>query len=393
MLFGLSMIPIMGLAGAAMDYSAAARDRSILQAALDSGSLAGARALPTMTQAQVRTLAESYVRANLPARMQSVALTTSITSNGQGLQLTGVTTFKTGLLNILGIRTLPVAGSSASQAASTRRIEVALALDNTGSMASSGKIDALRSAALEFLDILQGSGRPVGDVLVGIVPFATSVRLDAAAFRNSSVVRRVNGESWSPNMNQWDGCLTDRESPHNVQNTLPGNTATLFPIASCADTGQAGVLQLRPLTSDFAALRSTVNAMTPAGYTNITIGAAWGWHVLSWNIGPTGFSVRNVPANTDRWLVILTDGDNTADRFGDNSTGAVDTRTRTVCSNIRTQDPTIRVITIRVVQGNANLLRDCATSPSNYYEAASASEISDVFRRIGWEISSLRLTQ
>jgi Flp pilus assembly protein TadG len=393
MLFGLSIIPVIGLAGAAMDYSAAARDRTILQSALDAGSLAGARALPTMTQTQARTLAESYVRANLPTRMRTVPLTTEITSNGQGLRIIGTTTSPTGLLNVVGIRSLPVAADSAARAASTRRIEAALVLDNTGSMANAGKMDALRAATLEFLDILQNSGRPVGDVLVSIVPFALSVRLDAAAFRNAYGLRRINGEAWSPNMNQWDGCIWDRDQPYNVQNAVPMNTATFFPIASCADLGVSGLTNIRPLTSDFAALRSTVNAMTPSGNTNVTIGAAWGWHTLAWNISPTNPGIRTVPANTDRWLIVLTDGDNTADRFSDNAGGAMDSRTRTLCSNVRSQDPTIRVVTIRVVDGNAALLRDCATSPSDYYEVSNSSEIMDVFRRIGWQISALRLTE
>jgi Flp pilus assembly protein TadG len=137
MLFGLSIIPVIGLAGAAMDYASAARDRSILQSALDAGALAGARALPTMTQTQARTVAESYVRANLPARMRTMPLTTTVTNGGQTMNIVGTTTSNTGLLNVLGIRTLPVVADSAARAASTRRIEAVLALDNTGSMGSS----------------------------------------------------------------------------------------------------------------------------------------------------------------------------------------------------------------------------------------------------------------
>jgi hypothetical protein len=375
-----------------MDYSVAARDRSILQSALDAGSLAGARALPTMTQTQARTLAESYARANLPARMRTVPLTTEVTSSGQGLRIAGTTTSPTGLLNIIGIRTLPVTADSAARAPSTRRIEAVLALDNTGSMSSSGKIEALRSAVLEFLNILENSGRPQGDVLVGIVPFATGVRVDPNVYRSSPGLYST-GDSWSPQASSWDGCIWDRNQPHDTRNTFPSDPSQLFPRLSCSSSGQAHLVHMRTLTSDFAALRQTANAMAPSGNTNVNIGLEWGWHLLTWNIAPPNPGMRTVPANTDRWIVVLTDGDNTQSRWGDNANGAIDTRTRATCTNLRSSETTVRVITIRVVEGNAGLLRDCATTSSDYYEVSNSSDIVDVFRRIAWVISSLRLTE
>ena len=51
-MFGLLCVPILGLVGTAIDYSMAARDQSAMQAALDSGALAGARLLGIQTDAQ-----------------------------------------------------------------------------------------------------------------------------------------------------------------------------------------------------------------------------------------------------------------------------------------------------------------------------------------------------
>ncbi len=56
--------------------------------------------------------------------------------------------------------------------------------------------------------------------------------------------------------------------------------------------------------------------MQPGGYTNVTIGARFGMaalnpaDVLGGNAAPLG------DRNTDKYLVILTDGDNTENRFG-----------------------------------------------------------------------------
>jgi Flp pilus assembly protein TadG len=380
MIFGLSVIPVIGLAGAAIDYAGAARDRSTLQSALDAGTLAGSKVLATATQAEARAVAESYIRANLPERMRTIPLTIAVVNNGQSVSASAATTHQNGLLPVIGIATLPVTGSSIAQAPSNRRIEAVLALDNTGSMGQLGKIQALRIATLEFLSILENSGRPAGDVRVGIVPFDTHVRV-GTAYRNASWIRGNPGGSWT-------GCVEDRDSPYNTNDTPPTSNATRFPAENCPNTA----LQLiRPLTSDFAALRSTVNGMNPSGNTNVAIGVAWGWHILSRN-EPFTQSAGPTDPNVDRWLIVLTDGDNTQDRWGGNSAGVIDTRTRAACDALRANEPSIRVLTVRVIAGNAALLRACASNPSDYYEVANASELIDVFRRIAWQISALRLT-
>jgi hypothetical protein len=252
-------------------------------------------------------------------------------------------------------------------------------------------MDALRTATLEFLDILQNSGRPVGDVLVGIVPFATGVRLDPAVYRNAPGFYST-GDAWSPQAAQWDGCVWDRNSPHDTRNTWPTDASHLFPRLACSQSNQSHLTYVRPMTSDFAALRQTINAMTPNGNTNVTIGVVWGWHLLSWNVAPPYPSPRAVPANTDRWLVVLTDGDNTQSRHSATQVD-IDARTRQACDNIRAGDATIRVMTVRVIAGNADLLRSCATNSGYYYEVSDSTQLVDVFRRIAWEISALRLTQ
>ena len=89
---------------------------------------------------------------------------------------------------------------------------------------------------------------------------------------------------------------------------------------------------------------------------------------------------------------MLTDGDNTDDKFPGSNQSDIDARTQAACNNLRSQANTIRVVTVRMIEGNANLLRSCASNPNYYYEVSNASQLIDVFRRIAWEISALRLT-
>ena len=55
------------------------------------------------------------------------------------------------------------------------RLRVALALDNTGSMASDGKMDALKTASHNLLTQLNNAAVHAEDVYVSIVPFSKDV--------------------------------------------------------------------------------------------------------------------------------------------------------------------------------------------------------------------------
>ena len=48
---------------------------------------------------------------------------------------------------------------------------------------------------------------------------------------------------------------------------------------------------------------------------------------------------------------------------------------------------------MRVIEGNRDLLRECASGPSNYYEVADASQLDEVFKSIARKINGIRLTR
>ena len=68
-------------------------------------------------------------------------------------------------------------GSSATIKWGNQRLRVALALDTTGSMASAGKIDALKTATKNLLDQLKAAATNNGDVYVSIIPFSKDVNV------------------------------------------------------------------------------------------------------------------------------------------------------------------------------------------------------------------------
>ena len=73
------------------------------------------------------------------------------------------------------------------------------------------------------------------------------------------------------------------------------------------------------------------------------------------------------------------------------SQSAIDARTELVCTNIK--EAGIKLYTIRVIDGNATLLKKCASNPSMYYNVQQASQLNDVFAAIAQNLANLRIAK
>ena len=175
-------------------------------------------------------------------------------------------------------------------------------------------------------------------------------------------------------------------------NTAPTSaTASKFLAEQYASCPQA----VMGLSYDWTALGAKVDAMVANGTTNQTIGLVWGWHALS-----TGapLSAASLPANTSRYIIILSDGLNTEDRwYGNGSTQStqVDDRMTAVCTNAKADGIIVYALFVDIggTQGNSTVLQNCATDSSKYYDLTSASQIAAAFTAIGQQITNLRVSQ
>src|SRR3954462_7202040 len=70
--------------------------------------------------------------------------------------------------------------SSSPTAWGNVRMRVEMALDNTGSMSSDGKMDALQTAAKSLIDQLSGIAKNPGDIYVSIIPFSKDVNVGSS---------------------------------------------------------------------------------------------------------------------------------------------------------------------------------------------------------------------
>jgi Flp pilus assembly protein TadG len=416
--FALTLVPIVGFVGAAVDYSRGNSAKAALQAASDATALMVSKNAPTMTESQIQTAAANYLTA-LFTRPEATNLKVTAsydTSGGSHVIITASADVKTDFMNLAGVSKMKIGTVSQVKWGNTR-LRVALVLDNTGSMAQDGKMTALKTATNNLLDQLKAAAVNNGDVYVSIIPFVKDVNVGAVNYQATWIDwtdwNSNNGScsggwgqtksscsgTWTPNNhNTWNGCVVDRGNSNapssgnydtNVAAPNPTITATLFAAEQYSSCPQA----VKALSYDWTDMKLLVSAMQPAGNTNQAIGLAHGWMSLVGG-GPYPTPPAMDPNYTYSQIVILlTDGLNTQNRWY-TSQNSIDTRQAMTCSNIKASG--ITLYTIQVNTGGdptSNLLQTCASESSKFFLLTSANQIISTFQQIGTKLSNLRIAQ
>ncbi|MBL8579415.1 MAG: hypothetical protein JNK47_19610 [Mesorhizobium sp.] len=198
MLTAIAMVPIMGGLAIGVDYTELSRQRAITKSALDAAGIATARRIAEgASEADVKKYAKDFFEANLGAVQPSNTALTVILPNNN---------FGGGTLKLIADLTyhpyfLPAAAAMVNRVSTDPNIdvqaeaeirlkntlEVALVLDNSGSMDEKGKgtndkrIVLLRTAAKELVETLSKQASQMKQidkpVQFGIVPFSASVNI------------------------------------------------------------------------------------------------------------------------------------------------------------------------------------------------------------------------
>lgn len=383
--FAVALYPVMMMICAAIDLSRQSQQQSRLQAALDAAALSVARLVADgKAPGDLGAAARQIVMGNIGAS-ELLNVSVSAVVDGSSVRVSGSGALNPMVANILSSSQLSVAGT-ASAMWRTKKIDLVLVLDNTGSMASAGKMAALKAAAKNLIDIMASVSNRPDAIRIGIVPFDVQVRI-GTAYRNEPWLSYAGILGLGATV--WNGCVIDRDQGYDVSDTPPTAAVpgTLFPARNCKNSALTSIL---PLTTDWAALRDKVDDMSPAGNTNVTIGLVWGLHMLTRSQPLTEARTLAEEPDLERIIILLTDGDNTENRWTTNG-AQIDARTELACTAVKNNG--IRLYTIRVIDGDAALLRRCASQTTMYYDVKTAAELGPVFQRIGAEIGQLRLTQ
>jgi hypothetical protein len=194
----------------------------------------------------------------------------------------------------------------------------------------------------------------------------------------------------------WGGCVRDRTQDYDINNTTPASGSTLFPAVNPSSCLGATVTTLGYSWSD---LSSQIDAMKPSGSTNQAEGMAHGWQAIT-----TGnpYGAPSVPANTARYIILLSDGLNTQDRWwGNGSTegttedGYIDDREKKTCDAAKADGVIIYTIFLDIggAHGDSAPLEYCATDSSKYFDLTTTDAVVTTFDQIAQQITNVRVSK
>ncbi len=390
MIFALSFIAIITVVGLGFDYSRALSLQAALNVATDAAALAAARD-PDVDADNLQARAEAFFTANtqdLPFGNNFVLIAQALPLGG-GVKVDVTAQIDTTLMAIAGVKKFDVSASSEA-VYSTSKIELALVLDNTGSMGNYGKIQTLRAASHDMVDLLMPDGGASENVKIGVVPFDIGVNV-GVGFAMADWMDAPDGT--------WEGCVGPRAPNHDVSDSNP-ITTKIPPIYG--DQTSCNIPSILPLSVDASALHAKIEDMQAVGWTYIPEGLAWGWRVLSSKLP----FQEGVPPDDEDWqkvLVLMTDGANTVqwswpggvpEAQTSASSWSGNSKTATLCDAIKAKDILIYTVAFQVNSSTTRqMLEDCATDPGNYFDAQNNAALESAFAKIGGDINNLRLSK
>ncbi|MGH6926034.1 MAG: pilus assembly protein TadG-related protein [Propylenella sp.] len=249
-IFAVSAVPLIGLLGGAVDMTRHQRHKVELLNAMDSAAIALAR-----RGAENDEDADAFVNAYIAAIRPSTDPMLSVrafnaTQIAGGWRVESDAAMETAFMPLIGIPEMQF-DLATEVMTGGGKYEVALALDNTGSMAERNKIGDLREASNHLVDILYDEPGAEDRVKMALVPFTTTVNIRGEAFdpdwldpeglglgthRFDAYDRTVNRLDIFEELSAgrvgpdglpvaWKGCVEAREGGLDVDDTEPGADA------------------------------------------------------------------------------------------------------------------------------------------------------------------------
>jgi Flp pilus assembly protein TadG len=235
---------VVGLAAAiAIDYGRVEIERARMQRAIDAAALAAAHRLGRDDQEETGpAAAEAFFKANVPKGTKLAITDLKMDAAAGEVRIASGGRHPTTLMNAFGVRDVAL-GAGTRVVRGDGTVEVALVLDNSGSMAGTPMAE-LKDAARNLVDVVFAGAMGNDKVRVGVVPFAASVNVGAHrrddAWIDTEGLSPVHHENFAEPRTRfqlfdqlgtpWRGCVEARPAPYDVNDTPPSSSspATLF---------------------------------------------------------------------------------------------------------------------------------------------------------------------
>ena len=239
----MMVLPMTMVAGFSIDLARAHEGRLKLQQAVDAAALALAHQPAGTPVATLTTQAQTWISADLHDSDLALPATVNVTlTNGQ-LALNATTHEPAILSGLVGINQFNLQAGSTTKWG-LNHVEVALVLDNTGSMSQNNKLPTLTTAAKNLVATLMAqAGNDANSVKISIVPFSMTVNV-GNQYQNASWMSGVMPTAYGSDIfttagtnrftmfsqlnKTWGGCVESRPAPYDVQDTPPSTGGTLF---------------------------------------------------------------------------------------------------------------------------------------------------------------------
>jgi len=241
-MIALAIMPLFAGLALAIDLGRGYLLKSKLSYAIDAAGLAGGRAFDSDRREDD---IEMFFEANFPDGFMGAVLanngpTVTFNDSDNTITIEAEAIMPTHFMTVAGVDTVTVATRTVIQR-EMRGMELALVMDNTGSMRSSGKMDAMKDAATELVDILYGDRETVPNFWVSLVPYAATVNIGSdhtdwlvqESFDTDAAWLAADPDSsdrfgYHPNHFQpttWKGCVEARNYPYDSNDDLWGAEA------------------------------------------------------------------------------------------------------------------------------------------------------------------------
>ncbi|MGE0701342.1 MAG: pilus assembly protein TadG-related protein [Hyphomicrobiaceae bacterium] len=237
LLFAITSMVMMLIVAIAIDYGRTEHEYQRIQRAADSAALAASHKLGTPDQDTAGPdVAERFFRANIDGHSGEALESVELDATRGEVKVFAGGNIGTSLLNAFGVRSLEIKAAS-RVVKGDGTVEVALVLDNSGSMAGTYIAD-LKTAAQSLVNVVFAGAEQSERVTMAVVPFSGAVNVGAASQGSSWMdgdgIAPASGANFASNVPRftmfdrlgvaWKGCVEARTGGYDVSDA-PANPA------------------------------------------------------------------------------------------------------------------------------------------------------------------------
>lgn len=440
--YGIMLLALLTLAGAAIDFSRQETAERKLTAAVDAAAIASARMAMTTTDSKaIKAHALIYLNdgfSSYPLKSHSITIVDN------QISISAQAEIPTTLLSLAGVPEFTIKSDAMAQYGRAGTLEIALVLDTSTSM-DGAPLDALKVASSDLANSIIQDGDDA--TRIAIAPFSNYVNIGTqhrgaswldlseehtetksncsnswddyidAGCNATSVPCVQDGIdttcfSWDcsavtpptpvcgtvTEVHKWWGCANSRTAPRNIQDS--GYTSHKI-YGSIGTSSWACGAPILPLSSNLSDIEDSIDGLFPSGETYMPTGLTWGYRTLTharpFDEAKSDFS--SPPGENAKVLILMSDGANTRSLDSDGhhwggDTDLTNATTLAACDEIKGAKIEIYTVAFNLPDtATRDLLKDCASEDKNFLIADGAVELSESFQQIGVDLLDIALVK